>query len=59
MKDIATLVIFCNYFCFFLIHKWQPKFQPAGSIELPGCPFSLHGYSGWLGARLTSSKKAI
>jgi hypothetical protein len=56
MKNSTTLVIFCYYFCF-LIHKWQPKFRPAGSIVPPSCPYSLHGYSGRLGARSTSAKK--
>ncbi len=45
MKKITTLVKLCNYLCFF-IHKWQPKFRPAGNIVLPGCPHSFHAYSG-------------
>jgi hypothetical protein len=58
MKNITALVIFCNYLYFF-IHIWQLKFRPAGSIVLPGCPFSMHGYSGRLGAISTSAKEDI
>jgi hypothetical protein len=35
-----------------------PNFQPPGNNDLPGSPYSLHGYSGRLGARSTSVKKA-
>jgi hypothetical protein len=47
----------CNFLCFSFIKK-QPKFWPTGNIDLPGSPYSLHGYSGRLGARLTSVEKA-
>ncbi len=47
----------CDFLCFSFIKK-QPKLWPIGNIDLPGSPYSLHGYSGRLGARLTSIKKA-
>ncbi len=39
--------------------KGLPNFQPTGNIDLPRGPYSLHGYSGRLSARLTSFEKAI
>ncbi len=51
----------CNVACDFLMfffHQKHPKFWPTGNIYLPGSPYSLHGYSGWLDARLTSVEKA-
>ncbi len=45
-------------FSFSFIKK-QPKFWPTGNIDLPGSPYSLHGCSGRLGAKLTSVEKAI
>jgi len=39
--------------------KGQPKFQHPGNIELPSSSYSLHGYSGQLGARSTTVEKAI
>ncbi len=58
MKNIKTKMNYCNFLCFSFIKK-QTKFWPAGNIDLPGSPYSLHGYSGQLGARLTSVEKAI
>jgi hypothetical protein len=39
--------------------KGQAKFHPSSNIDLPGCPYSLHGYPGQLEARSTSVEKAI
>jgi hypothetical protein len=36
----------------------QRKYWPLGNIDLPGSPYSLHGYSGRLVARSNSIKKA-
>ncbi len=47
----------CDFLCFSFIKK-QPKFWPTGNIDLPGSLYSLHGYSGRLGARLTFVEKA-
>ncbi len=58
MKNFTTSVKYCGFLCFSLI-KRQPTFWPAGNIDLPGSPYSLHVYSGRLGARLTSVEKAI
>jgi hypothetical protein len=58
MKTLTTEVKFLIFLCFSFIKK-QPKFWPTSNIALPGSSYSLHGYSGRLGARLTSVKKTI
>jgi hypothetical protein len=58
MKTFLTRVTYSDFLKFFF-HQGQPKFWPPGNIDLPCSQYSLHGYSGRLGARLTSIEKAI
>jgi hypothetical protein len=42
-----------------LLLKAGQNFCPFFNIDLPGRPYSLHGYSGQLGARWTSVERAV
>jgi len=53
MKNFTT---YTGFFYVFLSSKSSWNF---GTIGLPGSSYSLHGYSGQLGARLTTVEKAI
>jgi hypothetical protein len=59
MKNFTPESDIVWFFKSFSFIKEQPKFRPAGNIDLPRITYSLQSYSGRLGARLTSVEKAI
>jgi hypothetical protein len=42
-----------------MLIKAAKIFGPQATFDLPGSPYSLHGYYGRLDARLTFVKKAL
>ncbi len=53
MKDIATLVIFCNYFCFFIFINGSQNFNLLAVLNCPAVHFvCMDILGGWVPDRL-------